>query len=132
MIKTMSRVDEARQKALEALQNAYGRTQATPDGMMCRMGRIDRAYQLKANANGNAHKYEAAIKVLRDDATASFANADKLMATYQRLCKSQNITATIDAPTCDCSYCKGEITGSMNHEDWERFTFEVGAAVVAH
>jgi hypothetical protein len=100
--------------------------------MMCRMGRIDRAYQLKANANGNAHKYEAAIKVLRDDATASFVNADKLMATYQRLCKSQNIIATIEAPVCDCSYCKGEITGSMNHEDWERFTFEVGAAVVAH
>jgi len=132
MIKTMSRVDEARQKALEALQNAYGRTQATPDGMMCRMGRIDRAYQLKAGANGNAGKYQAAIVAMQNDATAAFADADKAMATYQRLCKSQNITANMDAPNCDCSYCKGEITGSMNHEDWERFTFEVGAAVVAH
>lgn len=129
MIKTMSRVDEARQKALEALQNAYGRTQATPDGMMCRMGRIDRAYQLKASANGNASKYQAAIVAIQNDATAAFAEADKAMATYQRLCKSQNITANMDAPNCDCSYCKGEITGSMNHEDWERFTLDVGAAV---
>jgi len=131
MIKTMSRVDEARQKALEALQNAYGRTQATPDGMMCRMGRIDRAYQLKAGANGNAGKYQAAIVAMQNDATAAFADADKAMATYQRLCKSQNITANMDAPNCDCSYCKGEIAGSMNREDWERFTFDVGAAVRA-
>jgi len=129
MIKTMSRVDEARQKALESLQNAYGRTQVTPDGMMCRMGRIDRAYQLKAGANGNAGKYQAAIVAMQNDATAAFAEADKAMATYQRLCKSQNITANMDAPNCDCSYCKGEITGIMNHEDWERFTLDVGATV---
>ena len=131
MIKTMSRVDEARQKALETLQNTYGRTQATPDGMMCRMGRIDRAYQLKAGANGNADKYHAAIVAMQNDATAAFADADKAMATYQRLCKSQNITANMDAPNCDCSYCKGEITGSMNHEDWERFIVALGTTVRA-
>lgn len=131
MVKTMTRADEARQKALEALQDAYGRSQATPEGVMCRMGRIDRAYQLKARANGNAGKYQAAITVLKNDAQSAFVNADKLMATYQRLCKAQNITADIDTPTCDCSYCKGEITGSMNHEDWERFTDYVGATVVA-
>lgn len=125
-----NRVEQARQKTLEALLDAYGRSQATPEGMMCRMGRIDRAYQLKAGANGNAHKYEAAIKVLQGDATASFANADKLTATYARLCKQQNIPAIIDAPVCDCVYCKSEITGSMNHEDWERFIADVGAAVV--
>jgi len=90
----------------------------------------DRAYQLKARANGNAGKYQAAITVLKNDAQSAFVNADKLMATYQRLCKAQNIIATIEAPVCDCPYCKGEIRGSMNHEDWERFTFEVGAAVV--
>ena len=131
MIKTMSRVDEARQKALEALQNAYGRTQATPDGMMCRMGRIDRAYQLKAGANGNASKYQAAIVAMQNDATAAFAEADKAMATYQRLCKSQNITASLDAPNCDCGYCKGEFTGRMNHEDWERFIVALGTTVRA-
>lgn len=131
MIKTMSRVDEARQKALESLQNAYGHTQATPDGMMCRMGRIDRAYQLKASANGNAGKYQAAIVAMQNDATAAFAEADKAMATYQRLCKSQNITANMDAPNCDCSYCKGEFTGRMNHEDWERFIVALGATVRA-
>ena len=131
MVKTMTRLEEARHKALEALQDAYGRAQATPDGMMCRMGRIDRAYQLKARANGNAQKYEAAIKALQDDATASFANADKLMATYQRLCKSQNITASLDAPNCDCGYCKGEFTGRMNHEDWERFIVALGTTVRA-
>jgi len=130
MVKTMTRLEEARHKALEALQDAYGRSQATPEGVMCRMGRIDRAYQLKARANGNAGKYQAAITVLKNDAQSAFVNADKLMATYQRLCKAQNIIATIEAPVCDCPYCKGEIRGSMNHEDWERFTADVGAAVV--
>lgn len=126
-----NQLDSARQKALEALQDAYGRSQTTPDGMMCRLGRIDRAYQVKAGANGNAGKYQAAITVLQNDAQTAFANADKLTATYARLCKQQNITVNIEAPVCDCPYCKSEITGSMNHEDWERFTIDVGAAVVA-
>ena len=125
-----NQLDSARQKALDALQDAYGRSQTTPDGMMCRLGRIDRAYQVKASANGNASKYQAAIAKLQDDAKTAFANADKLTATYARLCKQQNITANIDAPICDCPYCKSQITGSMNHEDWERFTVDVGAAVV--
>lgn len=125
----MGQLESARQKALEALQDAYGRSQATPDGTMCRMGRIDRAYRHKATANGNASKYQAAIVAMQNDANAAFAAADKAMATYQRLCKSQNITATVDAPACDCSYCKGEFTGRMNHEDWERFIVATSATV---
>lgn len=133
MVKTMSRVDEARQDAIKALQDAYGRTQSTPDGMMCRMGRIDRAYQLRGRANGNGAKYDAAIKAMRDDAEAAFALADKATATYQRLCKSQNITANMDAPNCDCSYCQtGIVSGSMNDEEWKRFIEHFSAAAVAN
>lgn len=132
MIKTMSRVDEARQKAAAALQDAYGRTQATPDGSMCRMGRIDRAYQLKAGANGNAGKYQIAITKMQEEATAAFAEADKAMATYARLCKQQNIAADIDTPACDCAYCLGEFTGRMNHEDWQRFIDFLSTPIVAN
>lgn len=120
-------LDNAHQKAVEALQDAYGRTQKTPDGLMCRMGRIDRAYQRMSTANGNKAKYEVAIKAMRDDAAAAFALADKLQATYARLCKIENIAADIDLPNCDCSYCWGEFTGSMNDEDWQRFIAFVGA-----
>lgn len=133
MIKDSSRIDEARQKLLSALQDAYGRTQATPDGMMCRMGRIDRAYQLKEKAGDKAVKYEAAIKAMRDDAQTAFANADRMTATYQRSCKSQNITADTNIPTCDCSYCQtGLVSGTMNHEDWQRFIEFFGASIVAN
>lgn len=133
MIKELSRIDEARQKTLQALQDAYGRTQATPDGMMCRMGRIDRAYQLKAKAGDKAAKYETAIKAMRDDAQTAFANADRLTAIYQRVCKSQNITADMNIPTCDCSYCQtGLTTGRMNHADWERFVTAFGATASAN
>lgn len=133
MIKELSRIDEARQKTLDALQDAYGRTQATPDGMMCRMGRIDRACQLKAKAGDKATKYETAIKAMQDDARTAFANADRLTAIYQQVCKSQNITADMDISTCDCSYCQTGLTsGRMNHEDWQRFIEFFSATVSAN
>lgn len=132
MIKTISRIDETRQKAIEALQDAYGRSQKTPDGLMCRMGRIDRAYQLKASATGNAEKYKTAIAKMEQEATAAFDQADRVMATYTRLCKIEGVSNALDVSQCDCAYCLGEFTGRMNHEDWERFITAFSTSIVTN
>ncbi len=103
MLKTMPA--EAKQTAIEALMDAYGRTQVTPDGMYCRFGRIDRAYRMKAQKNGG-EKYQAAIKEMEDAATQAFAKADAAMASFVRLCKLDGLESDINAPVCDCPYCQ--------------------------
>lgn len=104
MLKTMPA--EAKQTAIKAMMDAYGRTQATPDGMYCRFGRIDRAYRMKAQKNGG-EKYQAAIKEMEDAATQAFAKSDAAMASYARLRKLlEGLENDIDAPTCDCPYCQ--------------------------
>jgi len=103
--KTMPNIAEARQSAVDALMDAYGRTQTTPDGIYCRFGRIDRAYKMKAQKQGG-EKYQAAIKEMEDSANQAFAKADAAMASYARLRKMEGLENDLDAPSCDCPYCQ--------------------------
>lgn len=105
MIATMSKLDEARQQAVDALLDAYGRTQATPDGMYCRIGRIDRAYNIAAG-KGNPDKAMATIAAMVAEAEQAFAQAEKTTATYARLSKREGKGDTVEPPTCDCPSCR--------------------------
>lgn len=105
MIATMSKLEEARHQAVDALANAYGRTQATPDGMYCRIGRIDRAYDIAAQ-HGNPDKAMVAIAKMIAESEQAFAQAEKSTATYARLCKREGKGEPVEPPTCDCPSCR--------------------------
>ena len=100
-----SRVGEARKKAVAALEKAYGRSEATPDGMYCLIGRIDRAYDIVA-ANGNQPKHLRAVEDMATDAQATFAEAERLLLAYRRVCKREGATDDLEMPVCDCPSCK--------------------------
>lgn len=109
MIKTLPSVDEAKQTALQALNDAYGRTQTTPEGLYCRIGRIDRAYRILAQKGADnspiAIKAKSMIASMEEDADKVFAQADKALASYIRSRKFGGLPNDIDAPICDCAYC---------------------------
>jgi hypothetical protein len=115
MIKTVA---EPKQRAEEALQDAYGRTQATPDGMYCRIGRIDRAYRLMA-AKGETPKFRAAIKEMEDEATTAFSRADRAIVYFERTTRREGLTDALNTPVCDCPYCSQEPTwGGKKIHEW--------------
>lgn len=129
MIRTLSKFEEARQKAAEALQDAYGRTQPTPDGLHCRIGRIGRAYDLMARANGNAGKYQDAIGQMEKETLVVFNMADRLVASFVRLAKLEGQEGNIETPICDCPHCANEPRkAGMNKDEWERFVAAFDAA----
>lgn len=102
----MIKPGDAKQVALHALDDAYGRTQTTPDGLYCRIGRIDRAYRiLKGNNSPIAMKARATIKTMEEDAKNAFVQADRTLASYVRARKFSGQGNDLDAPTCDCAYC---------------------------
>lgn len=105
MIATMSKLDEARQQAVDALADAYGRTQATPNGMYCRIGRIDRAYDIAAG-KGNPDVVMVQIAKMVAEAEQAFAQAEKATATYARLSKREGKGDAVEPPTCDCPSCR--------------------------
>lgn len=105
MIKESTRIDEAKEEALKALFDAYGRSQATPSGMYCMMGRIDRAYDLAAE-NENQPQYIKAIKAMQEEALRLFAQADRALAAYRRVCRLEGVSDDIVEPECDCPHCK--------------------------
>jgi hypothetical protein len=55
--------DQAYQQVAAAYTDAYGRTQETPAGIFCRLGRLDRAYDIAANG-GFTEKHRAALAVV--------------------------------------------------------------------
>lgn len=105
LVKERTRVDEVRQAAMDALYQAYGRSQATPDGMYCMMGRIDRAYDIVV-ANGNQPKHLQAIQGMQEEANKAFAKADQAVAAYRRVCRMEGADGDIEEPECDCPHCK--------------------------
>lgn len=105
MVKTMPRLDEAKEKLLQAFADAYGRTQTTPDGLLCRMGRIARAYRLMAQASDGT-KHQVVIKKMQEEATHAYALEDRLRAAYVRLCKIEDVSADLDIVGCDCPHCR--------------------------
>lgn len=94
-----------REEAAHALYLAYGRSQSTPDGMYCVMGRIDRAYEIAAQ-KGNKKKYIQAISAMQNKANQLFADADKKLAAHRRVCRLENIPENLSAPECDCPHCQ--------------------------
>lgn len=101
-------------KLIELLNNAYGRTQKTPDGLYCRMGRIDRAYNLMVSANGDRPKYQKAINDMQVDTISVFDKADRELINYVRICKREGKDVDVNAPDCDCPYCQQQPTFGGN------------------
>lgn len=98
-------VDEALQAAQSALGDAYGRSQATPDGMYCRIGRIDRAYDI-AVQRGNPENALIAIRKMQVDAQAAFDEFNKAVVNYRRLCRLEGATEQDIDVQCDCPSCR--------------------------
>ena len=109
----------AKEIAIQALDDAYGRTQSTPDGLYCRIGRVNRAYKIIAQRNlmPDSANYKAAmatIKTMEDAANESFAAADKALSNYIRQCKQAKKENDVAAPVCDCPYCRVPYPPTIN------------------
>lgn len=101
---------QAKTAAVQAMNDAYGRTQQTPAGMFCRMGRIDRAYDLVA-AHAGDERYQNALRRLLQELESAEREANRAMANYLRICRQQQITPETIDPNCDCPVCSSPFPG---------------------
>lgn len=81
--------------------DAYGQTQSTPDGPMCRLGRIERTQRI-VDANKGDHRYVEALETLQMQAKASFDAYDKALMDYGKPIDFQH--------TCQCPFCQKNVT----------------------
>lgn len=112
MKNTSRQIEEAYAAACNALTLAYGQSQTTPDGKMCWMGRIDRAYE-KSKANPSNERIKSAIKSLEFLASKDFADAERKRADYVDACKSNGIQHSEIEIACECSYCQRIPNGAL-------------------
>lgn len=107
---TPRKIDEARQRAVAACNEAYAaQPVAQPDGStlaLCLSGRIARGYQMLQDA-GNKGPIQAAITALEGKAKVAFSDAEQAASDYGALCNGAGLTpADVYPPTCECVGCR--------------------------
>lgn len=86
------------------MTQAYGPRHETPDGVLCWMGRIDRAYQMLAKAPND--KTRSAVEKLCVLGKKDLDWADKKSIDYIELCRLAGVKSKTVVIPCDCFYCQ--------------------------